>query len=273
MPPSLLTLRKPGDPPRVIAHRAGSALAPENSLPAIRIAKHLRVDGIEIDVRAGRHGEVMVIHDATLQRTTTGRGRVADHSLRELRQFAIDRRQWTGPLTGLGDRERRYRRVHIPTLQEALKASNPLPLVIEVKEQRAAVLAAREVVRARAWLRSYVMSFETEGVARVRQQFPRVKVGHLIKVGWTGRLWGRAHRVVEEALRLRAHFVCVDARGCSRALVKAAHRRGLPVWVWTVDRTEEADRLTALGVDALITNRPDMIQARMAQWKEWLGWR
>jgi len=228
-----------------MAHRGGSALSPENTLPAIREARRLEVDGIEIDVRRGKGGEILVIHDATLDRTTSMRGRVSDYSRFNLR----------------------VHRTHIPTLREALRVAQPVPLMVEMKEAEMAIDVAEEVVKAKACDRACLMSFLTGGLRTAKRHFPEVIVGHLVKLSWRGQWPGVIRRTLDQALAIDARFICVDAGGCSKLLADGAHRLGLPVWVWTVDRLETADRLAAMGVDGLISNDPEKIQAWSGVWQ------
>ena len=106
---------------KIYAHRGASAYAPENTLPAFQAAMEQGADGIELDVHLSRDGELVVIHDEELDRTTNGTGLVKDHTLAELKKLCAD-----NGMSGYGD-------VRIPTLQEVLELVKPSGMLVNIE--------------------------------------------------------------------------------------------------------------------------------------------
>jgi glycerophosphoryl diester phosphodiesterase len=225
--------------PLVFAHRGGSALAPENTMDAFDNGLAHGADGLELDVHLSRDGVVVVHHDTTLDRTTSLRGPIADRAADELRRAAV------------------------PTLGEVLARHREPRVIIELKVNREALArAAVETVRqASALDRVCFGSFGLRVLRAVRALEPTVATSAAREeVRWAlyrSRFrWPVTHvtyagyQVPEQAGRTRV---------VSPRFVNDAHRAGLAVQVWTVDTEEAARRLLDWGVDALITDRPDII--------------
>jgi glycerophosphoryl diester phosphodiesterase len=236
--------------PAVAAHRGGAALWPENSLTAFRGALGLGVELVELDVHQTRDGEVVVLHDATLERTTTGRGAVRDHGWAEL--AAVTVRGTAGE--------------PVPRLAEVLALVRPAPvgLLLEIKtgpggegypgiEER--VLALVEAAGLVA--RTVVMAFDWASLERFRAlAVPLRRTGLLARDG-AERLGG-----VEPAIA-RARARGADDLGLewpllTPAAVQAARRAGLTLGVWTVNEPDELRRALAAGLDYVTTDRPDL---------------
>ena len=234
--------------PLVVAHRGGSAAAPENTLTAFRTAIAHGATAAECDVHLSADGAVVVIHDPTLERTTNGVGAVAAKTLTELR--ALDAGAWMSPAFA-GER--------IPELRELLAlAAGRLILLVELKagdgleERVTALLAAKR----RADV--IVTSFDPERLARASTLLPTIPTMLL------GRRRGHGSLVlVETAVELEAAAIGVDQEGIDGPLVEAAHRAGLGVFAWTVNDPDTAHRRAALGVDGLITDEPARIAAAL----------
>lgn len=234
--------------PLVVAHRGGSADAPENTLVAFRTAIAHGATAAECDVHLSADGVVVVIHDPTLDRTTNGAGPVAAKTLAELR--TLDAGAWMSPS---------FASERIPELRELLAlAAGRLTLLVELKagdglEERVTTLLASE-------RRDDVVltSFDPERLARAKTLLPTVPTILL------GRHRGPGPPVlVETAVQLEAAAVGVEQEGVDPPFVEAAHRAGLGVFAWTVNDADAARRLAALGVDGLITDQPDRIAAAL----------
>ena len=240
-----------------IAHRGGSALRPENTILAFDHAASLGVDGLECDVQLSRDGEVVVIHDPTVQRTTDGTGAVKDLTADELArldagaQFGPDRR-W--PYRGHG--------IGIPTFRSVLKRYRDLPLVVEVKSDLPEVAdrALALIREADAEDRVIVAGFSHAVVDHVRRVAPHIptsgsrpEVQSALLRSW---LWMKprltGYRLLQVPFRFRGRQVL------TRSYVRAARRAGIPVHSWIVDRPEDLQAMIDWGVTGLISDRPDL---------------
>lgn len=232
----------PGAGPLVIGHRGASALAPENSLEAFQRAAADGADGVELDVLRCASGEPMVFHDDDLRRLAGRPERIAALSLDGVRAVRL--------ASGAA----------IPTLDEALEACGPRLLVnVELKAMGVPWAEIRALVRAVAAVvdvpgvreRVLVSSFHPYALWAWRRQAPQVAAGLLFEHD--------APRPLRRAWTLPLLDVASvhpEARLCDAAAVRAWHRRGLRVNVWTVDIPAELARLAGLGVDGIITNDP-----------------
>ncbi len=251
---SLINLRPPvatgAGRPAIAAHRGGARLWPENTLTAFRGALGLGVDLVELDVHQTRDGEVVVVHDPTLERTTTGRGAVRDLTWAELSPVLI---------RGTADER-------LPRLAEVLALLQPTPvgLLLEIKtgpggarypgiEERVLAL----VQAAKLADRTTVMAFDWTILERLRALSTSVRLTGLLSHRGAERVGG----VGAVAPRLRA--LGANDLGIERPLltpeaVRAAHDAGLSIGVWTVNEPEELRQVLAAGVDYVTTDEPDL---------------
>ncbi len=239
--------------PLFAAHRGGALLWPENSLLAFRNALALGADFLELDVHLTRDGEVVVIHDPTLDRTTTGTGPVRLRTLAEL-----------GALR-LKDHGGAVVEERIPTLAQVveLAVAGKRQILLEIKpdEQRQRYPGIEEKVlavldRHRFVPFTVVMAFEGDTWRRVRQLRPDVRVAAL----YSPRTLPAA-AVLAELPALRQAGVAVV--GLHQALVNAevakqARLAGLTLGVWTVNERDAIARFIDEGVGVVITDRPDL---------------
>lgn len=230
--------------PRVIAHRCGGALAPENTLAGLRIAARLGCKGVEFDVMLSADGVPVLIHDETLARTTNGHGPVAGHSFAALR--ALDAGARNGPAFG-GET--------IPSLDEALALCARLGLWanVEIKpsagrEEETGHVVGRSL--AERWDgNGVVSSFSAAALAAARAAAPRFDFALLadaIPADWRERL---------AAAGCRAWHCAADA---DPAAIAALAGTGVAVACYTVNDREQAERLLAAGAAAVFTDRPDL---------------
>jgi glycerophosphoryl diester phosphodiesterase len=235
------------------AHRGGSLLWPENSLLAFRNALALGADFIEFDVHLSRDGEVMVIHDATLDRTTTGSGPVRDRTVAELKALRLrDRSGAVTPET-------------VPTLEEVVKvaaeAKRRMLLEIKVDASRARYPGVEEKVlaildRHAMTASTVVMSFEAPTWRRVRELRPDVATCAL----YSSRTLGHSSLTAElDALReAGVRFIGVEHTVVDAAAVAEAQRAGVGLGAWTVNDPADMKRVIGTGVTILITDQPDV---------------
>jgi glycerophosphoryl diester phosphodiesterase len=241
----------------VIAHRGGSKLRPENTVAAFDHAARLGVDGLECDVHLARDGELVVIHDATLERTTDASGPVGALTSAELAavdagyRFAQDGGH---PYRGAG--------VGVPRLADVLARHAALPFVIEIKgDRRETAVRLLEVLESAGALeRVLIGGFSDVVLDEIRRRAPDVPTS-------------ASRREVQSALRRalfwlapsRPHYQLMQApyrfRGrkvFGRSFVQAVRRRGLPVQAWIIDDAADMERLIGWGVSGLISDRPDV---------------
>jgi glycerophosphoryl diester phosphodiesterase len=248
------------DPSRrlVIAHRGAAAEAPENTLPSFLRAVEVGADALELDVHATADGVPVVIHDPGLERTTDREGAVAATKLKALGQADAGAR-----FTPDGGRTFpwRGRGVTIPTLAEVLTATAGVPLIVEVKDVRAAPAVLRALEWQGARDRCIVASFAADALAPFRAggyhtAATRREVARLL----IGSLFGVAPRQpAYQALTVPRKHKGIPV--ATRALVRAAARVGCATHVWTVDDPARARVLWDRGVAGIITNAPAPIVA------------
>jgi len=263
MPQGAMTVTKPffrAARPQVFAHRGGCALGPENTLAAFDRGMAAGADGLELDVRLSADGVVVVHHDETLDRTTDGAGPVARRTAAEL--AAVDagyRFQRDGRF------EFRGLHVGVPTLREVLQRYPDVPIIIEMKVNSAEMgdALAAEVRRADAVDRVCAAGFGARAIRAARAALPQMSSSACAPevrialyrswINWPVRRVDYGGYQVPE--------VSGGHRIVSKRFVKHAHAAGLRVQVWTVDDRADMDRLLSWGVDALISNCPDVAVA------------
>ena len=248
-----------GEWPVNLAHRGASDMAPENTIEAFRLAVEAGAGGLELDVHMTRDGHIVVIHDATVDRTTSGSGAVSEMTLHELRKLDAwhNFRPDGGPT-----RPYRGRSVRVPTLGEVLEEFPDVAVNIDIKVGTPGI---EETVfgvlrEANALRRAIVVSTPHATVKRFR----KVSGGH---VSTGGSKWEIGLFYVLSRLRLErlvrpaydALQVPLRHRGIlvvTPRFVRAAHARGVRVDAWTINQADEMRRLLDLGVDVIMTDRP-----------------
>jgi len=241
----------------VIGHRGASGSAPENTLEAFELAVRQGADAFELDVRLTADGVPVVLHDATLDRTTDRGGPLGALSLTELREvdagarFTVDGRSF--PFRAAG--------VRIPTLSEVLRGFPEMPLLLEVKEPAAQEAVRRVLLEESAVERCVLASEHHAALQGFRQQpFAVAASGEVIGALYRAVLFRR----VPTSVSYRTLSVPVRHRGLpvpTRWFVAAARRLGCPVHVWTVNDPATALTLWGRGVAGIVTNLPDRIRA------------
>ncbi len=212
----------------VISHRGAGALAPENTLEGIRAAALCRADYVELDVRLSRDGELVLMHDESVDRTTNGKGLVEELDLKELKAL-------------------RVRGQEIPTLGEALILAKKLDLglVVEMKEEGLEELVAEALSGSNCIVTSYYHSslYEIKDISDLRTG---IIIASLPIKPVQLALWARADAIFPKRINPR--------------LFKEAHQKGLSVYPWTVNTRDSASWLLRLGADGLVTDDPCLIR-------------
>jgi glycerophosphoryl diester phosphodiesterase len=246
------------------AHRGGAGIAPENTLEAFEKALGVGAGGLELDIHATADGHLVVIHDAMVNRTTGGSGAVREMTLAEVEQldagycFTKDDGR-TYPWRGRG--------LRIPTLQEVYERFEGVPVNVEIKEPaRPGVEEALfdAIQAAGAEDRTLVVSENFGAIRRFRKVADgRVATGsstvEIIAFDALRRLRLSSllrppYRALQGPEKLRDHFSVVTP-----AFVRAAHEIGVRVDVWTINEEPSMRRLLGIGVDGIMTDRPDRL--------------
>jgi glycerophosphoryl diester phosphodiesterase len=258
--------------PLFFAHRGGSALAPENTLTAYENGLRYGADALELDVHYSRDGEIVVFHDDTLDRTTSGSGPLAALTLDELRH--LDAGYHFTP-DGGATYPWRGKDVTIPTLREVFERFPQTRVNIEMKvndaegERRLARL-----LRDNGWSDwALVGSFHTDALARFRA-LCEGRIATSASMGETRTFL--IHVLLRATQRLRPTYDALQVpevyrgiRVVSPTSIRLAHGLGLDVHVWTVDDRPAMERLLDWGVDGLMSDRPDTL-AEVYQARGWL---
>jgi glycerophosphoryl diester phosphodiesterase len=231
----------------VIGHRGALGLAPENTLVGFRKGFECGADLLELDVHLTADGELAVIHDGEVSRTTNGRGRVRDMTLSQLQ--ALDAGGWFNPS---------FRGARIPSLPEVLDwARGRIPLAVEIKgdPDPAPGIEARlvDTLRSHAMLdETIVISFHHTSVRRVKEISPGLATGILYQARLVDAV-GAARAARADAIRPGWSYV-------TREVVEEAHAAGLCASTWNANDDERAAYLVNLGVDSIGSDYPDRLR-------------
>jgi glycerophosphoryl diester phosphodiesterase len=227
--------------PLVYAHRGGAALRPENTVEAFDHGLACGADGLEFDVHLSSDRVVVVHHDDTLERTTKGEGRLSDRTAGELAALQV------------------------PTLAQVLERYPGIPIIVEIKVDGIALVrqVIDELRRHNAIARAAIGSFYSRPLIEARKYEPGIHTGAskeetrwALYRSWVG--WPLSEVPFRE-------FQVPEKSGMTKivspSFVDYAHKAGVPVKVWTVNEADDMHRLLDWGVDALITDRPDVAVA------------
>lgn len=232
--------------PLVWAHRGASGYAPENTLAAFQKAVDLGADGVELDIQLTKDDQIVVIHDETIDRTSDGKGWVKDYTLEELRAFNYNR---TKP---------EYKHADIPTMREVFELLKPTGLFINIEIKTGVVFYEKIEEKILALTKEMGMedrvcysSFNHYTVTRIHELNPDAEVGFLYADGPIDMpSYGVKHGV--NALHPALYNLQYDG------FVKECKEKGLKLNVWTVNERPYMEMCCQYGVDAIITNYPDI---------------
>ena len=231
----------------VVGHRGVSAHCPENTLPSFEAAIRLGVDLIEFDVNVSKDGELMVIHDTTVDRTSDRTGRVRDYTLAELKSFDFS---YTFP---------EYRGVQIPTLREVLRlvsdSSDKLLLNVEIKDMEHGTVdrTVRMLKEFDLADRSVIASFDAEILRYTHAAHPEMRCQ-----GFSGRYM--EHFEAETYACMLGMGIPLHGKNRTDAEIRAeidfAKERGILAWLFTADTPEDVRRCVSFGCDNVTGNDP-----------------
>ena len=231
----------------VFGHRGASAYAPMNTLPAFELAAEQGADGIELDVHRAKDGHAVICHDFAVDSTTDGFGLVTEMTLAQLK--SLDAGSWFGD---------EFRGTRIPTLDEVFEAvGNQVLVNVEIKSEARETDGVEQVVAdviAKHGMaqRVIVSSFNPLALKRFREIMPDVPIGYLYSADVPDEIKALMRDLTHEARH--PHHAMVDA-----AYMRWAKAENTRVNTWTVNDPARAVELRDLGVDAIITDRPDVI--------------
>ncbi len=232
--------------PLIVAHRGASAEAPEHTLAAYEAAIRQQADMIELDVRLSADGQLVVIHDERLERTTDGRGEVRGYTLQALKR--LDAGSWFG---------RSFQGQRIQTVTELIERfRDRVRFAIELKEGSSVSPGIEECLV--SILQIYdvtdqvlVLSFDHHALRKVHEMDPEIRTGALL----VGRLLN-PERLADASIQA----LCLQAELTTERDVEACLRAGLQCFVWVVNEAEAARRYAKAGATGLITDRPGLIR-------------
>jgi len=231
---------------KIIGHRGGVSGYPENTLAAFKKAVELGADGVEFDVHLTKDGEIVVIHDESIERTMNGSGLVKDHTLAELRAMNV------GEFFS-----RDFKEQKIPTLREVLEVVKDLEIInIELKnylvypnfEEKVLKLVNEFEIRDKV----IISSFNHYSLEKIKKIQPTIKTGALM----VAKIINPADYVFKRGFdTLHMNFLTVD-----QEIIEKAHFMGLKICAYTVNYSESAADLLEMGVDMIITDDIEMVQ-------------
>lgn len=240
---------------KIWAHRGASAYAPENTLEAFELAFKQGADGVELDVQLTKDGHLVVIHDETIDRTSDGSGYLQDYTLEELKTFHFNK--LNPGYMGRG----------IPTLKEVYQLLKPTELTVNVElktnvihypgiEEKVLLLTKEMGMEERV----IYSSFHHPSLVKIKKLNPDVKTGLLYSDGWID-VPSYGKKIGVDALHPALYHMQAEE------FIQSAKERGLSLHVWTVNDECSIRYLLEHGVDAIITNKPDLYRKIIKQYK------
>jgi glycerophosphoryl diester phosphodiesterase len=260
-----------GPKPRIFGHRGAKGEAPENTLTSFQRAFEDGAAFIELDVRGTKDGEIVIIHDATLDRTTNGRGQVKRWKLKELKELDAGYRY-------TNDHGANYpyrgRKIGIPTLEELFVAFPGAKTIVEIKQTHPPIVPkVIETICRKGKNDQVLLATENDSIMReIRRELRENSLA--IATGFSqGEVAAFLHSLARgksgpfvpsgQAFQLPCEYGGITL--VSSETLNAAHDLGLEVFVWTINEIKEMDRLLRLGTDGIITDHPARLRDLLSQ--------
>lgn len=230
-----------------IAHRGASGIAPENTISAFNKAIEIGVDAIEIDLHGTSDGEVVVIHDSSLERTTNMCDQIKQTTLKNIKQ--ADAGSWFHP---------QFKGETIPTLEEALVCiAGKTIAVLEIKDPSITEPVVQKIVEVNLLDRVVIISFNISDLHTVRAIEPRIPTGWLIGSN-------NGHRdpiqLCQKVCAVGCSLLNVNHLLITEEFADEVRRRGISLWTWTVDDIDLMRQLRDIGVQGITSNHPEYFQ-------------
>lgn len=258
--------------PLVIAHQGGELLAPSNTMTAFKNAANMGVDVLETDIHITKDGHLVTIHDPSVDRTTNGKGNVANLTLAEIQE--LDAGYHFKDLEG--NYSFRGKGVYIPTVEEMFQAFGGMKIEIEIKDDNPPERI--EEISSKLWdlITKYQMeekiligSFDQE----ILKTFKKYSKGRIATIA--GRQEVKSFVIFHKFFLRNLYVPKVDAFQIpvedsgfdltDPKLIDGAHRLGMEIHYWTIDDSETMEKLIDAGVDGILTNRPDLLLKLMEE--------
>lgn len=241
---------------QIIAHRGASGLAPENTTAAFSKAMEYHVDMIELDVHLSKDDSIIVMHDHNVERTTNGEGDIENLTYAEIKK--LDAGSWFNE---------KYNNEHVPTLREVLQFVNGRTTVlIELKWPSEGIYKnlVKNVIQtikechAESWV--IIQSFETKYLQEMHTLAPEIPCHQLIFAVSNALSFsqGRSMHIGEFKPLPHVKSVNISYKFLNKNFVQSMHEKGLTVFTYTVNSEKDMQRAIEMGVDGIITNRPDI---------------
>ena len=216
-----------------VGHRGAKAHEPENTLRSFQAAMSLGVDAIELDVRKTKDNELVVMHNADVNKTTNGEGSVSELTLEQIKKLTTDK----------GEK--------IPTFAEALDfIGEQVKILVELKETGYEEQVLDLIEKKDLQKNVIIISFHEDALRKIRELNDEVE---------TGLIYVRHKNPIQAALDLKAQYLLSLYRFTHSANVKKAHKNGLKVIVWTINNKEEVAEYKKKGVDGIASDKPDIL--------------
>ena len=243
--------------PQIQAHRGASAYRPENTIEAFALAIEQKADGLELDVHLTKDGHIVVAHDARLERVSNGTGLIVDHTLDELKSLNFNKLFPDRPAC------------RIPTLEEVYALVKNISIIINVELKTTGPLYPELPEKLVRLERAHAMegrvlysSFNHYSLLAIKNISPTAKTGLLYDMGMVSP-WVYAKHVSADAIHPHYFVIATLPETVARC-----HENGIAVNVWTVDDPAAIKTMYQCGVDAVITNYPDVAVACRDQLKQ-----
>lgn len=238
-----------------IAHRGASGSAPENTLAAFKKAIEIGVDAVELDLHGTADGEIVVIHDASLNRTTNMRGQINQTTLARIK--CADAGAWfDAAFTG----------EPVPTLTEALKCISSeaalykrAPIaVLEIKDPLIGETVVEKIREVNMLEMAVIISFHASVLQTVRAAEPRIPTGWLIG-NHNGSVFPA--QLCQQLAELGSSLLNVNHLMITAEFAYEVRRRGITLWSWTVDSIDRMRQMKEFGVQGITSNHPERFAA------------
>lgn len=230
---------------QIIAHRGASFHEPENTLRSIKRAIEMNADYVEVDVRRCKDGELVIMHDVDIDRTTNGSGFVKDKTLKELKKFDAGYQNlqfWNRKneiFAGYGE--------EIPTLEEVIDfVKNKVGLIIEIKEPGTEDKIIEKIKQSNT-KNVILTSFYHETIKNVSKLDPILDTGIIFV--------GQPVNVHKLAFDAKATIIFPSYRYMNEKMIKQAKKHGITVYPWVIDDPEIFNKFAEMGVDGIVTNK------------------